>query len=90
MLADMPYLKTETIKLLANRLQHGAGIVAPLYNEQRGHPVGFSQCYKNELLVLNKDTGARQVIQNHQDQLELVPVDDAGVIMDVDQAGDVR
>jgi len=95
MLADMPYLKTETIMLLADKLvgdagERDAGIIAPVYDKQRGHPVGFSQCYKNELLLLDKDTGARQVIQNHQSQLELLAVDDAGVIMDIDQASDLR
>ena len=89
MLADMPYLKTETIMLLADKLEHGAKIVAPIYNKQRGHPVGFNQCYKNELLALNKDTGARLLIKNHANQLELLPVDDAGAIMDVDHASDL-
>jgi molybdenum cofactor cytidylyltransferase len=90
MLADMPYLKTETIRRLADKLEYGAKMVAPIYKKQRGHPVGFNQCYKNELLALNKDTGARQVIKNHQSQLELVAVNDAGTIMDVDHASDVR
>ena len=94
MLADMPYLETETIRLLADRLEAGAGMVAPLYDKksgdkQRGHPVGFSQRYKHELLQLDGDSGARRVIQNHPDQLELLDVDDAGVIIDVDQSGDV-
>lgn len=89
MLADMPYLKTETIMLLADKLEHGANIIAPTYNKQRGHPVGFNHCYKNELLALNKDTGARQLIKKYQNQLELVPVNDAGTIMDVDHTSDV-
>ena len=90
MLADMPDLKTETIKLLAGKLEHGTNnIIAPIYNKQRGHPVGFEQCYKNELLALNKDIGARQIIIKHQSQLQLVAVNDAGVIMDVDHASDV-
>ena len=94
-LADMPYLKTQTIALLADKLARGADIIAPLYDsnsgdKQRGHPVGFNQCFKNELLALDKDTGARQVIQNNPDQLELLTVDDAGVIMDVDRASDVQ
>lgn len=89
MLADMPYLKTETIQLLVNKLKQGAGIVAPILGQQRGHPVGFSQRYKNELLVLNEDMGARQVLKNHQSELELVPINDEGILIDVDQASDV-
>ena len=89
MLADMPYIKTETIKLLVNKLKQGARMVAPTLDQQRGHPVGFSQCYKSELLALNKDMGARQVLKNHQSELELVSVYDEGILIDIDQASDV-
>ena len=40
-LADMPSIKPATITMLASALQRGADIVAPQYNGQRGHPVGF-------------------------------------------------
>ena len=92
-LADMPYIKTETITLLAEKLANGVGIVAPVIEhrgeQQRGHPVGFNQRYKDELLALDDDVGARHVIANHQSKLELVPTHDAGVTVDVDQAIDV-
>jgi len=89
MLADMPYIKTETIMLLADKLKDGARMVAPILDQQRGHPVGFSQYYENELLALNEDMGARQVLKNHQSELELVSVNDEGTLIDVDQASDV-
>lgn len=89
MLADMPYIKPETIKLLVDKLKEGASMVAPAVNQQRGHPVGFSQRYKDELLVLNKDKGAREVLKNHQSELELVSVNDEGTIIDIDLTSDV-
>jgi len=89
MLADMPYIKTETIMLLVNKLKQGASIVAPTVDQQRGHPVGFSQCFNDELLALNKDMGARQILKNHQSELELVAVKDEGIIIDIDQLSDV-
>ena len=88
-LADMPYVKTETITQLSNRLREGAHIVAPLYEKQRGHPVGFNQRYKDDLLALNDDVGARHIIARHQDQLELISTRDAGVIKDIDQVSDI-
>jgi len=88
-LADMPYIKIETFTLLANKLNNGADIVAPVIDQQRGHPVGFNQCYKDELIALNDDVGARQIIANHLNQLELVSTNDAGVRMDVDQTSDI-
>jgi len=88
-LADMPYIKIETITRLANRLNDGADMVAPVIGQQRGHPVGFGQRYKDELIALNDDVGARRIISHHQNRLELVPTDDKGVITDVDQASDI-
>lgn len=88
-LADMPYIQSHTIKQLSERLQQGAAIVAPLYKLQRGHPVGFNQCYRDELLALNNDVGARDIVQKHQDRLELIASDDAGVITDIDQLSDI-
>lgn len=88
-LADMPYIKTETLTLLANKLAEGARMVAPLFKQQRGHPVGFSQAYFNELLGLNEDIGARNIINKNQDQLELVLTDDEGVVRDIDYPADI-
>jgi len=88
-LADMPYIKTETLTLLASKLAQGAKMVAPQFKQQRGHPVGFSNVYLKELLVLNEDVGARNVIKNHQDQLELISTDDEGVIRDIDYPDDI-
>ena len=89
MLADMPYIKPETIKLLVDKLKDGGSIVAPTLGQQRGHPVGFSSCFKDELLALNKDIGARQILKNHQSELELVSVNDEGIIIDIDRVSDV-
>lgn len=90
MLADMPYIETGTIELLANQLEQGASIVAPQYRQQRGHPVGFSRRYKNELLELNQDTGARDILKNYHHELSLLPVDDEGILIDIDRPADIR
>lgn len=89
-LADMPYLRRDTIRQLANRLEHGTAIVAPLYKQQRGHPVGFGRRYKDALLALQEDVGARHVITRHRDRLELVPTTDVGVVTDIDRVKDFR
>ena len=88
-LADMPYIKAETIAQLSNRIKDGAEIVAPIYMQQRGHPVGFSRSLKHELLSLHDDVGARHIIAKHQDCLELITTTDGGVLLDVDQVSDI-
>lgn len=87
--ADMPYIKTETLSLLATKLKQGAEIVAPLFDQQRGNPVGFSHQFKDELMSLQKDVGARHVITKHHQRLELLPTDDDGVLQDIDCPDDI-
>ena len=88
-LADMPYIRTETFTLLVNKINETVGIVAPHYEGQRGHPVGFHYRFKHELLALSDDVGAREIIKQHHEQLELLPTDDRGVIQDVDYKEDL-
>lgn len=88
-LADMPAIKTQTIELLSTRLTSEKRIIAPQLssgggNSARGHPVVFSHHYKDELLALKGDRGAREIIRQNPQFLELVPVEDGGVLMDID------
>ena len=88
-LGDMPYIKEQTITQLVNQLKQQASIVAPVYQQQRGHPVGFGQKYRNELQQLNTDTGARSIIAKHESELQLIETDDHGVIADIDCTEDL-
>jgi molybdenum cofactor cytidylyltransferase len=83
-LADMPLIQTATIELVVNRLRNGAAIVAPVYHRRRGHPVGFSARFLSELTRLQSDHGARDLLEQHADVLDLVEVGDRGILMDFD------
>jgi molybdenum cofactor cytidylyltransferase len=88
-LADMPWILPSTIHLLASALAAGADIVAPFYNRERGHPVGFARRHYAALAALTGDEGARAVLRANQPTLRLVATDDAGVVRDVDTRGDL-
>ena len=83
-LADMPWIKTSTIAMLASALANGADIVAPSYQGARGHPVGFSQRHFAALAALTGDEGARNVVISNRSALSLLETDDAGVLRDID------
>jgi len=83
-LADMPWISEQVIKAVVSGLQHGADIIAPVYRTQRGHPVGFSRRHAQALLELQGDEGARSIIAAHRDRLELIEVQEEGVIVDID------
>ena len=88
-LADMPYIKAETILAVAAQLNAGASIVIPTYLGQRGHPVGFSAKFRHELESLQGDEGARSIIKRHANEVTLLACDDAGILADIDTPADL-
>ena len=83
-LADMPWIKPATIYDLVSALERGADIVAPSFNSERGHPVGFARRHYAALLALRGDEGARARILANRSTLELRVTHDAGVLRDID------
>ncbi|OGA05010.1 MAG: hypothetical protein A3I00_05225 [Betaproteobacteria bacterium RIFCSPLOWO2_02_FULL_64_12] len=89
-LADMPFIKPETIARIARALVEGAAIVAPAYRGERGHPVGFARRFGDDLSALRGDEGAREILKIHPDGVTLLEVDDPGVLSDIDTPGDLK
>jgi molybdenum cofactor cytidylyltransferase len=88
-LADMPWIKPQTINTVANMLEQGADIVAPYYDGQRGHPVGFSHRFLPDLLGLTGDKGAGNLLLTNINLLQIWHCDDAGILQDIDRPRDV-
>ena len=82
-LADMPWIRPATIGRIADALRGGATLVAPRYGDARGHPVGIAARFYAELAALSADEGARRLIDRHGASLELVAVEDEGVVQDI-------
>lgn len=85
-LADMPWLRAATVDHIAVH-SRGHGIAAPSFQARRGHPVAFAAALWPELARLAGDAGARDVLRLHG--VRLLPVDDPGVLADVDLPGDL-
>ncbi|RAS23808.1 nucleotidyltransferase family protein [Paraburkholderia bryophila] len=86
-LADMPRIATATIEAVAHSLDGGASLVAPFYQGQRGHPVGFGIEHRDALLRLDGDTGARALLMSQR--VTRLDVDDPGILRDVDTPDDL-
>lgn len=86
-LGDMPWIRPETIRRVAAALEAGASIAAPIINGVRGHPVGFSAQWRDKLLALDSDVGARDLIASVAPHA--IPTADAGVIRDIDRPSDL-
>lgn len=88
-LADMPWVRPETVAAVAERLRGGALVAAPAVRGRRGHPVGFGHSLISELLDLRGDRGAREILGRHVDQITLLDVDDEGILLDIDELSDL-
>lgn len=87
-LADMPRIATTTIEAVARTLDDGASLVAPFYEGQRGHPVGFGIEHRDALLALDGDSGAKSLLTSQR--VTRIDVLDAGILRDVDTPEDLR
>jgi len=88
-LADMPWIDPATLQAVVTALQQPEDIVAPFYDERRGHPVGFGAHYGEALMALDGDEGAHAILNANARQLKPVAVNDPGVLQDVDQPQDL-
>src|SRR6266705_4231555 len=89
-LADMPFIRTETVRTVVRAISEGAAIAAPVYRGERGHPVGFARRFLDELSSLHGDDGARQFLKQHPEWARLFEVDDPGVVRDIDKPSDLE
>ena len=83
--ADLIHLAAK----IAAALAAGAPIAAPVYQGVRGHPVGISSAFRQQLEALSGDEGARSVLRNNAHMIELIEVDDPGVCRDIDTPADL-
>jgi molybdenum cofactor cytidylyltransferase len=88
-LADMPFVRTASIAAVRDALAAGASFAAPYWRARRGHPVGISGAFFDELLACRGDEGAKGLLKENETRLVKIPVGDPGVLRDIDTPGDL-
>lgn len=89
-LADMPLLPASAIAGVRSLLEAGAPLAAPAYAGRRGHPVAFAASYRDQLLALQGDAGARQILQRDAHRLQSFAANSDGVLTDIDVPADLQ
>ena len=83
---DQPGLSTSTIKKLIEAYKKGtAGIVSLAWQGKMCNPKIFSSRYMEELMRLSGDTGGRQIIAAHKDDLLLIEAESEDEVKDIDR-----
>ena len=88
-LADMPFIRRSSIAAVRGALQDGAALAAPYWRGRRGHPVGISHAFYEELAQSKGDEGAKSILAANEARLVKVPLGDPGVLRDIDRPEDL-
>jgi molybdenum cofactor cytidylyltransferase len=74
MVCDQPFVTSDLLnELIMTHKNTGKQIVACAYEASFGPPVFFHQSLFEELLQLKGDTGARSILGQHTDMVEIIP-----------------
>ena len=91
LLVDMPAIRSETIRRVADRAEAGDRLVAPSVGGARGFPVFIARDLFSELQeTLAGDTGARAFLARRRDLLTTIDVADPGCFQDFDAPKDLE
>lgn len=88
--ADLPLISSATLKAIACAPMRA--VTVPIVKGQRGHPVRFGLECAQELLNLQGNKGAFQVIHAREatDSIAFIALDDMGCITDIDTLDDLQ
>ena len=88
---DQPLITPKVINTIieAYRLS-GKGIVIPVYEKKRGHPLLINRKYRNEIEKLDTREGLRSLAYQFSDDVLEVKTDDSGILRDFDTYEDYK
>ena len=92
-LGDMPSIDPETIKKITTATSDPGIrklVFRPTFHKKPGNPVGLRSKLRDELMSLQGDEGAREIIKRHISNTHFIPVQDEGIVTDIDTQEDLK
>ena len=88
-LGDQPLVTTGIVDRLIDEYErHPEGMVLPVHEGKRGHPMILSSAYREEILFESMPGGLKALRDRHADSVRPVPVDTDAVLIDMDYRSD--
>jgi molybdenum cofactor cytidylyltransferase len=83
-LVDHPLISAEVVARMIGAFDEAKDkIIIPTYHGRRGHPVIFPSTLYEELLAAPEDVGARAVVRAHESDVVEVPVEEEGIVLNL-------
>lgn len=93
-LGDQPSIRASVVAaLIAAFMVEPAGqsvILVPTLDGHRGHPLLFSQHFREEVLQRFDDSGLRGLLDAHPEVIREISVDSSGILRDIDTPEDYQ
>jgi molybdenum cofactor cytidylyltransferase len=88
---DQPFIDSEVINLVIKTyLSSGKGIVIPVYEKKRGHPLLIDSKYRSEIEGLDPDKGLRSLAMLHSEDVLEIETGKPGILRDFDTYEDYK
>jgi molybdenum cofactor cytidylyltransferase len=86
---DQPFIEPEVINLIIKAYRESSyGIIVPVYDNKRGHPVLIDRRYAEEIQSLEESLGLRSLLKLHQTDVLEVKTGSPGILKDFDTKED--
>src|SRR5262249_38162351 len=87
--ADHPVINAVVVGQRRSRFgEGGSSIIVPVFNGRRGHPTLFAWQHVAGIRELPADQGINAYLRGHSNETLELPVDDPGVLIDLDTPED--
>lgn len=85
-LGDMPLVSADLFDALIDAfdVEEGRAIIVPTFKGKRGNPVLIASQYKNDILTLTGDIGAKSLIAENESHVFNVEADQDSIFADID------
>lgn len=90
-LSDQPFVAPDTFRHLIRHSEQGPGLIfIPTYRGVWGNPVLFDTRLAPDVSKIQGDVGCRAMFPDHAEEIREVPVDDPGVLVDIDTEAELK
>jgi molybdenum cofactor cytidylyltransferase len=91
LLGDQPLLNSNTIDHMLDRFRYsGKDICVPVYKGKRGTPTIFNRVLYDQLMAIEGDIGARDIIRANPERVLDIEMDDPLCFFDIDSPKDLK
>jgi molybdenum cofactor cytidylyltransferase len=88
-LGDQPMITAEVVNVVISTYRNSKkGIVIPVHNSKRGHPLLISSGYKDEIEKLDENEGLRLLAQKFPEDVLEVEINTDSILRDIDTPED--